>query len=83
MKEHQHRDLSTSLRFGRDDKGEGSATMKRKEVRNEKAERMLFFATALTQVAALPFVQQLLFMKPLPSPLSSRPKRSEVERSLC
>jgi hypothetical protein len=24
--EHQHRDLSTSLRFGRDDKGEGDAS---------------------------------------------------------
>jgi hypothetical protein len=27
-KEHPHRDLSTALRFGRDDKGEGSASMK-------------------------------------------------------
>jgi hypothetical protein len=26
-REHPHRDLSTSLRFGRDDKGEGGASM--------------------------------------------------------
>jgi hypothetical protein len=28
-------------------------------------------------------VQQLLFLEALPSPLSSRPERSAVERSLC
>jgi hypothetical protein len=55
-------DLSTALRFGRDDKGE----------------RRRFQTEWLLSRSVFP---QLLSMKAPPSPLSSRPKRSAVERS--
>jgi hypothetical protein len=39
-REHPHRDLSTSLRFGRDDKGEGGASIKEKLLNGELLKEM-------------------------------------------
>jgi hypothetical protein len=63
-KEHPHRDLSTTLRFGRDDKGEGSASrenccMNRNSlgtVGPPKLKNGFCSATSLSRSAALPFV---------------------------
>jgi hypothetical protein len=59
-KEHPHRDLSTELRFGRDDKGVGGAS-------RESSFRTGFAATSIWQLFSIE--------APL-SPLSSRPKRT-------
>ena len=58
-------DLSTTLRFGRDDKGKGC------------------YGPAQVPPLRCAPVQQLVSLEAPPSPLSSRAKRSAVERSLC
>jgi hypothetical protein len=74
-KEHPHRDLSTALRFGRDDKGEDGASSGIFSCRG-------VMGLEPAQVMKRAFVQQPLSPEAPSSPLSSRPKRSAVERSL-
>src|SRR5882762_6773842 len=71
---HPHRDLSATLRSGRDDKGE--AVLHESIFSREESLQSFQDMNDAS-------IQQPLSLKRCPSPLSSRPERSVAERSLC